>query len=251
MTAIGRKQTMLENLKMEVSKIRIIIALLILFLLFGGIFLTQNYSKLVGTLMDLTFETEVLKITSQRRKIILDADNLFRTEREKLDVEKAFEMEQYLDKNQREAAKASLTEYKKQLVLERSFYTTYHDSYIAELQDLAFQLTSSERQQFLGRAIPGLIENHDLRMSINGEKTSAVDKTEKLILLLELRTDVISISSNRFEVEDDKVLAEIETLIEEIDTHLSKQYKLAMEQKKREKDGRGVIEKLFNIIKNT
>ena len=200
--------------------------------------------------MSLEFEARLLKLTSERRKILADAEALLAIERRKLDVERYFDIDNLYTPEIRSEASTTLSTYRKQLLVEKSFYAEFHSSFVADVMALTDELSESDRVKVLSRCIPGLEANNSLRMEINLEKGHAASKLENLINLLDRNRVSVKNSEAQIELHSESALIELQRLTSELDHHLENQHGLAMQQRKRGVDGQRFLERLFNLFKN-
>ena len=177
--------------------------------------------------MNFEFETKILKLTSDRRQILVDGEKLIKSERNKLDVEKYFDIDLLCSLDMRCQAIDILDRYKKQLIVEKNFYSEFHKSYIADIESLTENLPFIEREKVLDRCLPGLHENNSIRMQINENKWQACCKLARIIEIFDINKVNVRMFCEQISLANECDLSEVERLILEIDKHLDNQRYLA------------------------
>ncbi len=200
--------------------------------------------------MSFEFEAKVLKLTSRRREMIGEGDRVFTKERVKLDVEQYFDIQKLFSPVVRRAATKALTEYSKQLVVERNFYSEFHRSYVDEIQSLVEDLPVDEREKFLARCLPGLQDNDSLRMKVNQEKALSTNKMLEIVSIFNRHNVEELGQEEQLALSDESDHSYVERLIEEVDNHLENQYQLAMLQRKRGVDGQKFLQRFINLFRS-
>ena len=199
--------------------------------------------------MTFEFETNMLKLTSNRRKLLADGESLIKKERSKLDLEKYFDIELLCNPEARVTANEMFCTYEKQLSVEKSFYSEFHRSFVSDIKELASSLPVEEKEKVLIRSLNGLEENDVIRMNINQEKCLIVHKLKRIIEIFN-NNNVTDHKEGSAEInlKNDSEIEEVEKLIEDIDIHLDNQKNLALLQKKRGVDGQKFFERIFNLF---
>lgn len=200
--------------------------------------------------MSYEFEIKVFRLTSKQREILGNGEQLFKNARVDLGLEKYFDIDYLSSPAVRQQALEILDKYQKQLTLEWNFYTEFHQSFIKEINGLACELSSNERDKFLLRSLPGLEENNLIRMNINSEKSEAIAKLIRVINLFDSNEVAETRTDESIVIKNPEDVSKVETLFSEIDSHLDEQENLAMIQQKRGVDGQKYFERLINIFKN-
>lgn len=201
--------------------------------------------------MSFEFETKMLKMASDRKRILKDGENLIKSERAKLNIERFFDIDLLSIPEERNTAAIALSEYKKQLNVEKGFYIEFHNSYVSEIEELTENLPANEKEKILTRSLPGLQDNHSIRMKMNFEKFQAVVKLERIVNIFNANNVHQSQPDKEISLENDSDIFEVDSLLEDIDSHLENQHNLSVLQRKRGVDGQKFIERLLNMITNS
>jgi len=201
--------------------------------------------------MAFEFETNMLKLTSNRRKLLADGESLIKKERSKLNLEKYFDIELLCNAEIRAAANEVFCAYEKQLSVEKSFYSEFHRSFVFDIKELASNLPNAEKEKVLTRSLSGLEENDEIRMKINQEKCLIVHKFKIIIEIFNNNNVSNYTEGTQINLEHDSDIVKVEKLIEEINIHLDNQENLSLLQRKRGVDGQKFFERIFNVFKNT
>jgi len=198
--------------------------------------------------MALEFELKLLKLASDRRKLLAEGEALLKSERAKLDIEKYFNLPFLCESGVLNEARVSVAKYKNQLTVERSFYAEFHRSYELDLDALTDEPAPDEKERVLQRSLPRLRENDTIRTNINDEKTQAVVKLEAIISLLTKSCGTQPSKYESLSLMSEEDISEIERLISEVDHHLESQYRWSKLQRKRGVDGQRFLERFFNMF---
>ncbi len=165
-------------------------------------------------------------------KGVLDAaENKFKEERIKLNVEKYFSLEDLNTFEEIPERVEALETYKKQLILERSFYKSWHENTIKKINELFDSSQEHERIEFWKSAFPKINKNQDLRMRINTAKYDAVNALVKIYLLINSNQTAIEISPQEILFNDSHLSDEFESLVKVVDSNLELQYVLGVQQR--------------------
>ncbi len=198
--------------------------------------------------MSFEFETKVFKLTSEKRKILFDGESLLKKQRELLKVEEFLDVEVLSLPSNRIEAETKLESYRDQLVVEKNFYSEFHNTFLSEIKALAVELDVDERNKFLERSLPGLIENDSIRSSLNNEKSQIVSKFLRIIAIFN-NHHVQGLSPEGEILLDNPVaINEVIGLSDEINTHLDNQNSFAKVQRTKSVDGQNFLGRLKNLF---
>ncbi len=195
------------------------------------------------------FHDKVLQLATETRKLVTQMEEYIKDYRQNLNVESAFEMSNYATQSGRATANHTLNEYLKLLAIEKTSYEQYNGRYIQELSELLAEISVNERNKFTTQVTPRLLENMQLQISINAEKTLATKKSLELI-------EVFKNIHNQDIATEIKIangplwLATIERLDSEISEHLNNQYDLGMQQRKNHEASEIKIKSLLELFNN-
>lgn len=187
---------------------------------------------------DTDIDVEILRLSLEVRKVFDAGDALFKEKRQLLDLDSAFDPEKYLTKKGRTSSLNTLSEYLKQLELEKQFYESTNVNFLPKLLDLV-SLDEERRILYEERVLPKVLEGFLLRMNINKEKTLAVKKSIAVVNILEKGHKKLSYSEQE----------RVEKLNAEIDEHLDNQYSLGMQQRASNLAGQSRIESMLELLK--
>lgn len=183
-------------------------------------------------------DAEILRLSLEARKVFDAGDALFKEKRQQLDLDSAFDPEKYLTKKGRTSSLNALSEYLKQLELEKQFYESTNLNFLPKLVDLV-SLDEERSKLYEERVLPKVLEGFLLRMNINQEKTLAVKKSIAVVNVLEKGHKKLSYSEQE----------RVEKLTVEIDEHLDNQYSLGMQQRASNLAGESRIESMLELLK--
>lgn len=165
-------------------------------------------------------------------KALLDqSENLFKQRSRELSIMRCFYFENHYMKADRVSCIKTMRQYKKQLMLERSFYENFHNNFIKEIDALCAGMEVNERSYFWEKAFPGLYKNQATRLAINSAKNEATTSMIALLLLINSNSKSMKIVDGQFTFSDDLVQQQYSDLLKVIDANLDAQYELAEEQK--------------------
>ena len=165
-------------------------------------------------------------------KGVLDAaENRFKEERIKLNVENLFSLEGLKSFKEIPDYLNTLETYRKQLILERSFYETWHENLVKRINELFDSSEEHSRIEFWNTALPKINKNQEIRIQINTAKFNAVSALISVYLLINNNQVAIEISSQGIVFNDLSLLSEFESLVKLVDSNLELQYDLAIQQR--------------------
>lgn len=184
-------------------------------------------------LEDQEFDARVVQLTLETRQQLHNAETLIRTKREELNIEICFDLGAYFIASDRVLIRNALADYSKLLNFEKSFYISFHNTYVKRLDRLCEKLPTSRRQSFWHAAMPGLVENHELRMGINEAKQSLTRACRKLLNFVIRYESQFSLERGDLVSKNPNLNQKLKFLNQQIDAHLEEQQRLAMIQRER------------------
>ncbi len=178
--------------------------------------------------MNYDVEIELLKLASDTRSIYDEGNDFFKSKRKKFDINFSFNFNNYLSIEGRKKSKDILTEYEKQLFLEKQFYEKTFQVYVEKINEILIRDEVIKRI-FYSKSFPKILNDHELKISLNKEKYYAVNKSLKLISYFN-NLHVLSPDSVKTWESNAMISKKVKELDSEINLHLEKQKEIALQQ---------------------
>lgn len=200
--------------------------------------------------MSLDVEVKLMKLTSEKRKVLQDGEALLKQQREMLGVEKFCDIYVLTSHDVRIEAEENFSRYQDLLEVEMNFYAEFHRQFLEDINSLVVaDLVPEERGSFLERCVPGLIENDAIRTKIIYEKREITAKFLKIIDVFNAQSVSGSSANGEIYLNDELSTCDVNRLSEEINDHLETQKSLARVQRQRAVDGQRLISRIFHMLK--
>jgi len=197
--------------------------------------------------MSYSFENKMLELSSKRSEILDNGEQLIKQKRIDIGVERYYDIDALEDPDFRRKALSVLEEYQKQLVVEKDFYSEFHRTFVEEVNDLAFSLSSDERVKVLARSLPGLEENNSIRMEINLKKSYQNTKVMRVVEIYNVNN--VNESDESIMLENEEEVEELNQIFQELDV-LSKQLaSLSRKQIRRGVEGKRFVQRFLDVLR--
>lgn len=196
------------------------------------------------------YTSKMLELSSKRKIMLDDGEDLLKEERIRLGIEEYYDMDVLLHPDARLHAKGIIKRYLDHLSVVRSFYSEFHRTFLEEAIEIAHLLTSEERERLLSRTTNGLEENNRIRIRINEIQTLTTHKLQRVIEIFDFNEVVDDQESNSVLLYSDQDIEEYEVIMNDMEKLDNEAVNLVRLQKKRNLAGQDFIARILGFLRN-